>query len=64
MYFKVNDAESLREQIVRLTSDRELCSRYAALAYERALKRFTCERMVEDYLNLYEVLTPSGVAVG
>ena len=63
MYFKVNDAESLREQIVRLTSDRELCSRYAALAYELALKRFTSERMVDDYLNLYEVLTPAGVAV-
>ena len=64
LYFEHNDAESLREQIVRLTSDPELCSRYAGLAYERGSKRFTSERMVDDYLNLYEVLAPAGVMVG
>ena len=64
LYFQYNDAESLREEIVRLTSDPELCLRYASLAHERAVKRFTSERMVDDYLNLYEVLTPAGVMVG
>ena len=64
LYFRLNDAESLREQIVRLTADPELCSKYAALAYERGLKRFTSERMVSDYLNLYEVLAPAEVMMG
>jgi glycosyltransferase involved in cell wall biosynthesis len=64
LYFELNDAESLREQIVRLTADPELCARYAGLAHERALKRFTSERMVSDYLNLYQVLAPAEVMVG
>jgi glycogen synthase len=64
LYFELNDAESLREQIVRLTADRELCARYAGLAHERALTRFTSERMVSDYLNLYEVIAPAEVMVG
>lgn len=64
LYFQHNEAEGLREQIVRLTSDPELCSRYGALAHERALERFNSERMVDDYLNLYEVLAPAGVMVG
>lgn len=64
LYFQLNDADSLREQIVRLTSDPELCSRYAGLAYDRALNHFSSERMVEDYINLYEVLAPAGILVG
>jgi glycogen synthase len=64
LYFQLNDAESLHEQIMLLTSDPELCSRYAGLAYDRALNRFSSERMVDDYVNLYEVLAPAGILVG
>ncbi len=58
-YFRQNDPESLRDNIARLAADRELCSHYAHLAHERARQRFTTERMVDDYLNLYQVLVPA-----
>lgn len=58
-YFRHNDPESLRENLSRLSRDRELCSRYAGLAQARARQRFTSERMVEDYLNVYQILTPA-----
>lgn len=63
LYFQLNDGESLRQQLVRLVADPELCARYAGLAHERALNRFTSERMVSDYLNLYEVLAPAEVTL-
>jgi hypothetical protein len=31
---------------------------YAELAYQRARRLFSAERMVEEYLNLYESLVP------
>ena len=64
LYFQLNDVESLREQIVRLSSDSELRTHYANEAYVRACQRFGSERMVEDYLNLYEILTPAGAMAG
>lgn len=57
MYFRCNDASSLQESIEKLQADRELRLTYANLAYNRAKQRFTAERMVEDYLNLYKGLT-------
>lgn len=57
-----NDAESLQHAIHQLHSDRELRLTYANLAYNRARQRFTADRMVEDYMNLYQTLVPAGVA--
>jgi glycosyltransferase involved in cell wall biosynthesis len=62
VYFKRNDAESLQAAIEQLQSDREMRLTFANLAYNRARQRFTAERMVDDYLNLYEVLVSAGAA--
>ena len=64
LYFRGNDAENLREQIARLSSDSELRASYANKAYARACERLNSERMVEDYLNLYAVLTPAEALAG
>jgi glycogen synthase len=63
LYFQLNEAESLHEQIAHVSSDSELRARYASEAYARAHQRFSSERMVEDYLNLYQILTPAGALV-
>jgi glycogen synthase len=63
MYFRTNDAEDLARKIEKLQNDRELRLTYANLAYRRAKQRFTAERMVRDYLNLYQALVPAGAAV-
>jgi glycogen(starch) synthase len=64
LYFRWNDAESLHEHMVSLSADSELRTSYANKAYARACQRFISERIVEDYLNLYEILTPAGVLTG
>jgi glycogen(starch) synthase len=61
-YFRKNDAEDLARQIDRLQNDPELRLTYANLAYRRARQRFTADRMVNDYMNLYQSLVPAGVA--
>ena len=63
MYFRSNDAEDLARKIEQLQNDRELRLTYANLAYRRAKQRFTAERMVNDYVNLYQTLVPAGAAV-
>jgi glycogen synthase len=55
-YFRTNDAVSLQKQLERLQSNRELRLRYANLAYNRARARYTADRMVNDYLDLYRDL--------
>lgn len=55
-YFRAHDAESLREALGLLHGDRELRLRYASLAYERARQRYTADRMVEEYVQLYSNL--------
>ena len=55
-YFRENDAISLCEAVLRLHSDREMRLTYANLAYNRARQWFTADRMVEQYMKLYEVL--------
>lgn len=60
IYFRQNDAESLREGLERLHADRELRLTYANLAYNRARQRFTADRMVEDYVELYKTLVSAG----
>lgn len=62
-YFRYNDAEHLAHTLERLQADRELRLTYANLAYHRARQRYTAERMVDDYMNLYESLVPAGAAV-
>ncbi|MGZ4824781.1 MAG: glycosyltransferase family 4 protein [Terriglobales bacterium] len=62
-YFRYNDAADLAHTIACLQSDRELRLTYANLAYHRARQRYTAERMVDDYMNLYESLVPTGAAV-
>lgn len=59
-YFEANNAFSLQRQLERLQRDRELRVRYANLAYTRARQRYTSERMVDDYLNLYRTVVNTG----
>jgi glycogen(starch) synthase len=56
LYFRHNDARSLREQLERLLDDHELRQHYGELAYQRGTEMFTSDRMVEDYLLLYDAL--------
>ena len=60
-YFSTNDAQGLASAIEHLNSDRQLRLTYANLAYNRARQRFTAERMVDDYLHLYQSVVPAGV---
>lgn len=60
-YFRYNDASSLQAAIERMASDRELRITYANLAYHHARERFTAERMVDEYLGLYQSLVAAEV---
>jgi hypothetical protein len=42
-----------------LLCDRGLRREKANLAYHHALRSFTADRMVSDYMNLYRALTPA-----
>jgi glycogen(starch) synthase len=53
VYFKSNDAASLETAIRMLASDEGLRDSYGKKAFERALRCFNSERMVNDYLGLY-----------
>jgi glycosyltransferase involved in cell wall biosynthesis len=61
-YFRYNDADDLARAIHRLQQDRELRLTYSNLAYRRAQQRFTAERMVSDYMTLYQTLASAGAA--
>lgn len=61
VFFRNGDAEHLREVLTALLRDPALCRRYAGLAHDRALRDYTSERMVQDYLELYRSLVPAGV---
>ncbi len=56
-YFDANDSSSLRGVIARLADDPDTRRRQAELAYQRARRRFSADRMVEEYLELYQALT-------
>jgi glycogen synthase len=60
LYFERDDPQSLRTQLNRLHFDRELRLTYANLAYNRARQRFTADRMVDDYVALYQALVSQG----
>lgn len=53
IYFRRNDGADLAEKIRQLAADPAWRRDYALRAYRRALQRFTGERMVNDYLQLY-----------
>ena len=53
LYFRRNDGADLAEKIRQLAADPALRRTYALRAYRRALQRFTAERMVNEYLQLY-----------
>jgi glycogen synthase len=55
-YFNANDAESLRETIAKLRNDRLLRRHHAELVYQRARRRYTADRMVDEYLETYASL--------
>lgn len=56
VYFRKDDASSLGNVIALLHKDRKIRMHYANQAYNRALKIFTTERMIEEYLTLYQSL--------
>jgi glycogen(starch) synthase len=59
LYFRTNDAGSLATILRNLDSDRALRHVYADRAYARARDRFTAQRMIDDYLDLYRSLLPA-----
>ena len=60
LYFRRNDARSLGETLALLKDDPALLAEYANRAYQRALQRFTTDRMVDDYMALYDTLARAG----
>jgi glycosyltransferase involved in cell wall biosynthesis len=62
-YFRTNDPESLRETLAKLRQDRMLRRHMAELAYLRARRLFTAERMLDEYWQLYRSLVPAKALV-
>jgi glycogen(starch) synthase len=56
VYFRKNDANSLREALAMLHGSPELRLRYANLAYQRACRQYTAARMVDEYVRAYRSL--------
>jgi glycogen synthase len=55
-YFRTDDVEDLRDCIALLRNDRMLWRNHAELAYQRARRHFAADRMVDEYLELYQLL--------
>ncbi len=62
IFFRNNDAASLKNVLTLLARDPGLRLRYGNLAFERARQQFTSDRMVEAYVSLYRSLV-SAVAL-
>jgi glycosyltransferase involved in cell wall biosynthesis len=60
LYFAANSGAGLARALERLGADRELRLTYGSLAYQRAMQRYTADRMVDDYLALYQTMVGSG----
>jgi glycosyltransferase involved in cell wall biosynthesis len=60
-YFRANDRASLQQQLELLHANREMRLTLANLAYNRARHRYTADRMVDDYVNLYKMLVGAEV---
>ena len=63
LFFRNDDAADLRRALDKLVRDTKLCRSYGNLAYARARRQFTADRMVENYMGLYRTLTPRAMAV-
>jgi glycogen(starch) synthase len=59
VFFRNNDADSLRQAVESLVRDPALRRQQANLAYRHARQRFTAERMVAAYMDLYRTLMPA-----
>lgn len=55
-YFDVSDPDSLLRCVEALRRDQVMRRKYAELAYLRARRRFTTDRMVDEYLGVYRTL--------
>jgi len=62
LFFRNDDAPSLKGSLESLVRDPGLRNRYAKLAYTRARLKFTAGRMVDEYMELYRALAPAAVA--
>jgi glycogen(starch) synthase len=60
LYFHHNDAQSLSATLARLHADAALRADHANRAYQRALERYTTDRMVNDYMTVYSSLVRTG----
>jgi glycosyltransferase involved in cell wall biosynthesis len=58
LYFHTNDSDDLRHKIADLRADPMLRRQYAELAYQRARRLFSADRMVDEYLAVYHSLVP------
>jgi glycosyltransferase involved in cell wall biosynthesis len=61
VFFRNNDSADLQAAITRLLCDRSLRREKANLAYHHALRCFSADRMVSDYMSLYRTLVPAQV---
>jgi glycogen synthase len=59
LYFRTNDGGSLSGILRQLDGDRPLRHAYADRAFARARERFTAQRMIDRYLELYRSLSTS-----
>jgi glycosyltransferase involved in cell wall biosynthesis len=63
LYFRRDDASSLAEALELLQGNPELRMAYADSAYERARRRYTAGRMVNEYVQAYSALLERRVRV-
>jgi glycogen synthase len=59
VFFRNNDAASLREAVERLVRDPVARRAQGRLACRHALQHFTANRMVSAYMDLYQALVPA-----
>jgi glycogen synthase len=62
VFFRSNDAFDLRRALELLVRDPQVCRRYADLAHNHAVRKFSAARMTDDYMELYRALAPTAVA--
>ncbi len=61
-YFRGSELESLEKALALLHGNPELRLGYANLAYDRARRNYTADRMVDEYVQLYRALLEQRVA--
>jgi glycosyltransferase involved in cell wall biosynthesis len=61
-YFRSNDAADVADVLAVLRNDRLLRRHHAELAYQRAKRLFSADRMVDEYLDTYNSLAERTLA--